>query len=519
MDFKTNTSYIKSIKCADVYTESQTDYSIPDYLGDVRKILFTEATLRPSGRFAGGETVEFSGVVVYNVIYLDSEGKLCSAEFTSDYDYSIKCSGDNYNDSIADTRVSNYALRLTGPRKINAKASLVGSVKLSENVSVAVTGDAFEGENTPEINKGCANVRISKASSLREREFAESVARLEGAIADEVRVVHSFTECFVDDVKCEEERVSLKGRLRICSVISNGDEPAYGVEKSISFEENVDFEEVSPDMHLIPYVTVSSLKSTVNADDAGCEVVMSAILEMCVIGEGNQSVELVLDGYSTDCFTDNTYDSFNYSKLIDVASVKEAHSAEIDRGELEADNIREIVFFTSTPKIENVEQENGIATISGEIRYSGVASETLGDNVSYVGIKFTSPFAVNVNIDCHNCDEIGLEAEVHTSNTNATVDADKLYVGCNIECHVVATCDESRTVLSSMNRSDGDECRTNEAKITVYYPAPNETLFEVAKKFRTSCMKVAQDNDITESVFASDNPSGGLSGIKKLIIY
>ena len=519
MEFKTDNSYIKSIKCADVYTESQADYTIPDYLGDVRKILFTEASLRPSGRFAGGEEVEFSGVVVYNVIYLDSEGKLCSVEFTSDYDYSIKCSGDNYNDSISDTRVSNYSLRLTGPRKINAKASLVGSVKLSENVTVAVTGDAFTDGKAPEINKGSANVRMSKTSSVREREFAESVARLDGAIADEVKVVHSFAECLVDDVKCDEDKAVIKGRLCLFGVICNGDEPAYGVEKSISFEEGVEFEEISPDMHLIPHLSVTSLKSSVNADDAGCEVVLSAILELCVIGEGNQSVELVLDGYCTDCLTDNTYDSFGYSSLQDVASVKENHSAEIERSEIEADNIREIVFFSSTPKIESVEQENGIVSISGEVRYSGVASEMVGDKISYVGIKFSSPFSVNVNIDCHNCNEINIETEIHSSNASATVDADKLYATCTLECIVVASCEESRAVLSSMNCCEGEESSTNEAKITVYYPAPNETLFEVAKRFRTSCLKVAQDNDITESVFAADNPQGGLSGIKKLIIY
>ena len=64
MEIKTSVSYLKNQKCADVYTESQTDYVLPDYLGDVRKILFTEAVLRPSGRFAGGDEVEFSGIVV-----------------------------------------------------------------------------------------------------------------------------------------------------------------------------------------------------------------------------------------------------------------------------------------------------------------------------------------------------------------------------------------------------------------------------------------------------------------------
>ena len=178
MEIKTNVDYFKSVRCSDVYTESSVDYVLPDYLGEVRKILFSDVSLRPSGRFAGGDEVEFSGIVVYNVVYLDSEGSLSSVEFTSDYDYAVKCSGENYNDSIADTRVSNYAVRLTGPRKISAKASLVGSVRMSEKSSLALSGDGAESECERELECGNVAVRVSKTSSVVEREYAEAVSSL-----------------------------------------------------------------------------------------------------------------------------------------------------------------------------------------------------------------------------------------------------------------------------------------------------------------------------------------------------
>lgn len=519
MEIKTDVSYLKNLKCADVYTESQTDYVLPDYLGDVRKILFTEAALRPSGRFAGGDEVEFSGVVVYNIVYLDGEGELSSVEFTSDYDYSVKCSGENYNDSIADTRVSNYAVRLIGPRKINAKASLVGSVRLSEKDSLSVSGDAFSGDSSPEINTGSVDIRVSKTSSVTEREYAESVARLDGAIADEVSVVYSCAEAMVDETRAEENSVCVKGKLRMCAVIKNADEPAYGAEKMVGFEENIDFEGVTSSMVMIPELTVSSLKASVNADEMGCEVVLSGIVEMCVIGEGNQRVDILLDGYLKDTPTDNDYEDFNYTKLIDAASVKGSHNAELDRADIESEGLREIVFLTSTPKVEQVEKNDGGVSIVGEIRYSGVASEMIGDKISYTSIKFSSPFATNVNLDCQNDEKTHIEVEVHTQNTSATLDADKLYATCTLESAAVAVEDGCERILSAMSRREGESYESDGAKITVYYPSSEDTLFSVAKRFHTSGIKVAKDNDITESVFASDNPSGSLSGVKKVIIY
>lgn len=517
MDFKNNASYLKSIKCADVYTESQADYVLPDYLGDVRKILFTEASLRPSGRFAGGEEVEFSGVVIYNVIYLDSEGEISSVEFTSDYDYSVKCDADSYSDSIADTRVSNYAVRLVGPRKISAKVSLVGSVRLTESSAISASGDAFDGESEPEINRDNVKVRQTKTSSSTEREYAESVARLEGAICDEVRVVYAAVEPVVDSVEATKDGASIKGRIRMWAIVKNADEPAYQVEKTVSFDETVDFEGITPDMSLIPALSVSSVRSNVNADEGGCEVVLSAIVEFCVIGEGNGEVDVILDGYLIDSPTENSYDEFCYTRLSSVFTSKISHTSEINRSELENEGLREIIFLTATPKIESVETSDSEYTVIGEIGFSGIASEMNGDKISYTGIKFSSPFSENIGIK--NSAKMQIETSLRATNASATLDAEKLYASCSLEINVVATEQEKKTVLSSMSRIEEEESSSEGAKITVYYPSVDESLFSVAKRFRTSMTKVAKDNDITESVFSSDNPGGNLRGVKKLVIY
>ena len=519
MEMKNETSYTKNIKCADVYTESQADYTLPDYLGDVRKILFTEAVLRPSGRFAGGDEIEISGVVIYNVIYLDSENNLSSFEFTSDYDYAVKCSGESYKDSVADTRVSNYAIRLMGPRKISARASLVGSVKITESSSISVSGNAFESDLSAEVNTKSAYIRSGKISSVIEREYAEQLTRLEGAIADEVSVVYSNAEAIVDSVEAENDSANVKGKVRMLAIIKNGDTPAYGVEKSVGFEEKVEFDGISSDMRLIPALSVSSVKSNINVDETGCEVVLSGIVEFCIAGECNERVDLILDSYLKNKPTENIYEDFTYFCLADAASVKGSHNAELDRSEIESEGLHEILFMTATPKIERVERESGRVNILGEVRYSGIASEIVDDKVSYVSIKFSSPFATNVNINCKNDDNLHVDAKVLTSNAFASLDASKLYATCILESSVIVSEEKNEKILSSSAIKDGEHYESEGARITVYYPTENDTLFSVAKRFRTSSLKVARDNDISESVFAADNPEGKLTGVKKLIIY
>jgi len=519
MEIKTETSFTKNIKCADVYTESSAEYVLPDYLGDVRKILFTSAEVRPSGRFAGAGEVEFSGIVVYTVVYLDSENDISSVEFTSEYDYAVKCSGERYKDSLADTRVSNYQIRLIGPRKISAKSSLVGSARICESDSVSVDGDALGYTDDVEAATRTLYVRSTQLSSSAEREYAEEITALDGAISDEVKVIYSEAEASADSVEYADGAVNVKGKLRMCAVIKNGDEPAYLAEKVVGYEENIPFEEASEDMKFIPVLTVTSLKSNVNPTETGCDVVMSGIVDFSIIGERNADVEVVVDSYLKSYECENSYEELCYTSLCDVLLERFPHTAEIARSEIESDALREVVFLTANPRVENVSAyENGVK-ISGEVRYSGVASEVLADDkISYVMLKFSAPFAANVNFDCQNGENLRFETKVSASNVNATIDAEKIYASANLDVRVVAYEDRCERVLASSVRLDDMPVASCGSTVTVYYPTKDDTLFSVAKKYHTSSASIASSNSLTESVFAGSD-DGSLAGVKKLIIF
>ena len=58
---------------------------------------------------------------------------------------------------------------------------------------------------------------------------------------------------------------------------------------------------------------------------------------------------------------------------------------------------------------------------------------------------------------------------------------------------------------------------TGLSTITVYFPQPGETLFEVAKKFKSTEKRIVSDNSL--ALESSQGTEGGvLNGVKKLII-
>ena len=56
------------------------------------------------------------------------------------------------------------------------------------------------------------------------------------------------------------------------------------------------------------------------------------------------------------------------------------------------------------------------------------------------------------------------------------------------------------------------------ATVTVYYPRGGESLFDVAKKYKTTSLKIARDNDLSDQALSSFDTHDSLAGVKKLII-
>ena len=235
MEQNNEISYLKSARCQDVYTDSSAEYVLPDYNGDVRRILYTGATVRPAGSFTGEGEVVYSGIVVYDVVYLDGDGTLSSVSFTSDYELTSKCPTDSLSGAYADTRVANFAVRPVGPRKISAKASLVATPHAVTEHTYAPGGDAFSDRQSPETLTRVANIHKSCVSETVEREYAEEVVHVDGAIADELSVIHAAIDPMIEEVENDGDEITVRGSFTLSLTLKNGDEAAYREQKKIPF--------------------------------------------------------------------------------------------------------------------------------------------------------------------------------------------------------------------------------------------------------------------------------------------
>lgn len=516
MEYKGSKNFLRCERRGEIYTECSADYSLPDYNGDVRRILFTNAEVHPSGSFENGDSVDFSGIVAYDIVYADSENKINSASFSSDYDFTVKCNADGFVSAHADISVADFSFRLLGPRKISVRATVVADVTLVNEETAAPTGEIFCMEAPAEVDTGTLQVYYSRRSEEIEREYAEELCRLDGAVLDEVNVVYTNAECIPDSVTADGQSINLKGNLRICSLVQTDEGAMRLEEKTVRVDEQIPYDGELSGLKILPIASVGSVRHNVNADENGCSVVANVILRFCAECVGNQAVEIVTDAYSMDADVENAYDDFRFSELSSVVTERDEISGSIERDTLEIDRLREVIVLRADPVIDDCQLADGSLNIVGEVKLYGVASGVDSEGViSYYPFKNSVNFVKNVNINCQNSAKIMPKIKITCQDMAAIVDENQVMLSAKAEFEICVMRDDTAKILSSSEIIEGSERSDSGTKITVYYPEHGERLFDIAKKFHTTVEKISADNQTAVRAISD----GDFAAPARLLIY
>ena len=215
--------------------ESCCEYVLPDYMGDIRKVLTSRARVVPGGSFVSDGGVEISGVVEYEIVYSDSENKLTVISCSSDYAIKAQADTEECEGVFAESYVSLPSIRITGPRKLVIKATVGTDAMLMSEAHLSVSGDAFEREETPECATRAINIAYSRNGESGEREYAEEAERLEGVRSDEVEILSTGGSVRVIETESVDGGVRIKGELIIDAIIRTPVQPAIAIRKIIPF--------------------------------------------------------------------------------------------------------------------------------------------------------------------------------------------------------------------------------------------------------------------------------------------
>ena len=69
--------------------EISTEYTLPDYLPDITKLLRVSARVETPSKYINSDSADYDGTIIYNIIYATSDGEIKNAEIKDDFSGNI----------------------------------------------------------------------------------------------------------------------------------------------------------------------------------------------------------------------------------------------------------------------------------------------------------------------------------------------------------------------------------------------------------------------------------------------
>ncbi|MBO5945877.1 MAG: DUF3794 domain-containing protein [Clostridia bacterium] len=493
--------------------ESTVDYILPDYMGDIRKILSATARALPAGSFFSDGVLEASGAVEYEVLYTDSDGRLTAINTSSDYSAKASVKDGTYEGAYVDPTVSSVSVRVTGPRKITLKAGVENDVYLTLGSSCDIS------EEEESENRECTYVMTKGEryvySRAQEREYAEEGERLVGMAGEEIEIISSGAEVVITESLVKDGGVELRGEINAYAIIRAPMQPPFRISKTIPFSELIEMDENIDGAALTPRARVTSTVVGSNDDGDDKQLVFNLVCEFSCIGVGCDEKRVISDLYLTDCEVENTYKEIECTSLVTSATSSVEVCSSVNRESLGLVNVGHMIHTScDVCEIEAKQTETGVQ-ISAIAHLSGVACEINADgSVDYVPVKTSAKIEHNVNKTFQNSQNIRPICKIKARSADAVIAPEEITLSavCDVELSLLQT--ERIRCLASFEKRD--PIKTYSSEITVYYPTSADTLYSVGKRFHISVAKLIEDNSLTAS--AAGMTDEGIEAKKLFII-
>lgn len=500
--------------------ESGCEYILPDYMGDIKKLLMSRAKVVPTGKFVGDGNIEISGTVEYDILYADSEGKLTAINTSSDFLHNILTDTEKHIDSADESSVSSLKVRVCGPRKISLKAEVETALTVAEENSFAIEGNVFS-ENLPDVEKCSKDIKYANSIFKKsgEREYAEIAAKLEKTDSAEVEIVSVLGTVSVKGAEAGDGEVTVKGENLVLAILQTPTRPPFRVKASIPFEEVISVEGATPEMNVLADGFISSVSIGLGNEEEDCVAVANIIAEYSIELIENVSETVITDAYIPSKETVNKYAETVYTEsvfsgtkefTVEVSGKKEEHGLA---------EVNDILACSSEIRSTGAILTKSGCEFSGEVTVNAVAYEANVDgSISYAPVKMQGSFCENVMFDLQIPDGTALDYALEVKECEPYIDAESLNVRCSVLAKVYLSKASNIRRLCFCESVDGEPKEHDYSVINVYYPKAGERLFDVAKKYHTTSAKIAMDNSLSESAASMLDSPDSLAGVKKLII-
>lgn len=499
-----------------VFCECTGEFTLPDYLPEIRKIIRIDGKAIPSGKFLSSSKAEFAGIVAYTIIYSGAEGELASCSLSCDYEFSCNIPSNDLGDLsiIVDTELDNTVCRLSGPRKLSLRSSIKNKVHIYANSSIKEISD-----DMLHIEKLSENVlsSVTKCGGSGEFYLSDST-NIDNASSEELRASYIRAEILVREARASANSILCRGDVLLKCLCTLGGAEPITVSRKIPFEESIVADGAIEGDSCIAYGRCNSATVSISDNGTGGSVLnfdVNAELEgECV---RNEKITIVRDLYSTDCAVIPVYKDVIFTESLGACMGNYTVSASRERSEDELD-ITSIIDTNGKIEIKETFQKDGRAIVTGECKIDMLTGAFGEEKSEYSSSSVIIPFKIETDLRALPSDNLKFDCHAELVSSHGRLDQST--IGADAEIFIAIKCSHSvcRATIDSITLDESKKCNKNASNILVVYPESDDTLFSIAKRYQVSYAELARINGLPESSIESPNGTHSIDGITHLII-
>ena len=503
------------------------DYTLPDYMPAIGRVISCTATAAPPALYLGGGNAEFAGGVRYLLHYESAEDStLWCAELPSEYDHLISAeripnlpSDPSALAGLASAEAENVSARITAPRRLTVKSKIrLGmGISCASKFETAFRGDADDTDALRYLEAsspyGINSYGTSAPIILRDK-IAYSDLGLSDS--ESCRIISSRAKVMINRAEANGNTVECKGEINACMLYTSEDEN----ERPRRITRRIPFSAEIP-MQTLATVSASPVgvraygvcpTVTTASDDDGIN--LEAALMLSAESAWISSLSYLKDVYSQNAECEISKNSIEYRVPIACFNGNATISAQSKLDSLGLDGGMKLLDYNAyvLPNVEWEITDSGKLVLNGKMKITAIAD----NGAELIPIEFESDFKYTADLpDVQGAASPKINIIADVCDIKCRLDSERIYADCELCVSVLAEDEKKISAVSEVNMNSLPSADKSNARIIVYYPAKGETLWDVAKRYRADISDIADKNALSVT---SPDASESLSKSKFLII-
>lgn len=479
--------------------ERNDDYILPDYISDIKKLVRCEASPVIHNTFNNGNSIQFEGEIIYNIIVICDDSTIKNIIFSSDFNFTTQAKADDEFDIRYYADLDSVQARITSPRKISCKGRLniFSAAKTLVNITPEFKNDHETSCNTQELIK---NIDVMQSIVAQERDIRTNLeVELTSNMPEISNIVYCKVDINISEVKLQENKLIMRGETKVSMLYETPACEYRSFNKTYPYSEYIQNGCDKP-CACICNVKVKDIKITVENNSFG--EMRIANIDFCYDIEHkyyyNKTTALVNDIYSVERNCTVKHEEFEYNTFSQLfsspLSVTETKELPDDDYDLCANTLIDSNINVLTHSVV-YDKEKNKHIIQGELQCSIICMCESSEKDKLRHISYVMPYKYEKEAEPNINGEYVYECNINVTSKECELEKGKLHINAELYINCVAGIRNKADRVTAVEFTEA--CDIKRAPITVYYPTPEDTLWGIAKRYKVKIEDIVKTNSLS----------------------